>query len=436
MQREVRRQVFKLAIPAALSSLLQRTVSIFDIFLVGGLGASSIAAVGIGQLSIFVAMTVFLGLSAGTTVVTAHLVGGGKMDEAGRAAYQSILVVSAVSVFISLLGIWFSYELPLIMGAESEVIRIADTYLKIIFYAFIFTTLVNVLTGIMHGHGDTKTPMKAIILVNILHFVIAYPLIYGKFGLPKIGVPGAAIAIGVSEAIGAAWLFWAAVRKGYIKNGPIETMLTRRVLRVGMPVAMDRVMQQLGQMAFARIVMSYGTAAYAAHQVGLSIEALSFMPGLGLSIAAATMVGQSLGAEKAERAKLSTIEANRLAVIIMTTMGCTFFFFPYLFMRAFTSDPQVIEHGTVFLKIVAVLQIPLAISMVLAGTLRGGGDSRYSMFTTIAGMWLFRIPAALILIKFFHVGLYTTWSLMILDWLIRVTLLVNRYRSGEWQKKV
>lgn len=436
MQKEIRGQVLSLAIPAALSSLLQRAVSIFDIFLVGGLGASSIAAVGIGQLSIFVAMTIFLGLSAGTTVIIAHLVGAERPQEAGKTAYQSILVVSGVAVFISLIGIAFSYELPLIMGADAEVIRITDTYLKIIFYAFIFTTLVNILTGIMHGHGDTKTPLKAIIFVNILHFVIAYPLIYGKFGCPQIGVPGAAIAIGVSEAVGAAWLFGAAIRKGYINKGPIDIMLTRRVLRVGMPVALDRVMQQLGQMAFARIVMSYGTAAYAAHQVGLSIEAFSFMPGLGLSITAATMVGQSLGAKESERARISTLEANRLAVIIMTTMGLSFFLFPYLFMRAFTSDPQVIENGTVFLKIVAILQIPLAISMVLAGTLRGGGDSRYSMFTTIAGMWLFRIPAALILIKLFHVGLYTTWSLMIFDWLIRVTLLVYRYRSGEWQKRV
>lgn len=436
MQKEIRKQVFRLAIPAALSSLLQRTVSIFDIFLVGGLGASSIAAVGIGQLSIFVAMTIFLGLSAGTTVVIAHLVGAEKGQEAGKTAYQSILVVSGVAVLISLIGIGFSSELPLFMGADAEVTVIADTYLKIIFYAFIFTTFVNILTGIMHGHGDTKTPLKAIIFVNILHFVIAYPLIYGKFGCPQIGVPGAAIAIGVSEAVGAVWLFWAALRKGYIKKGPMDTLLTRRVLRVGMPVAFDRVVQQLGQMAFAMIVMSYGTAAYAAHQIGLSIEAFSFMPGLGLSIAAATMVGHSLGAEKADRAKISTIEATRLAVIIMTTMGLCFFFLPYLFMRAFTTDPQVIEHGTAFLKIVAILQIPLAISMVLAGTLRGGGDSRYSMLTTVAGMWFFRIPAALILIKFFHVGLYTTWSLMIFDWLIRVTMLVYRYRSGEWQKKV
>lgn len=438
MQKEVRSQVFSLAVPAVLSSLLQRTVSIFDIFLVGGLGAPSIAAVGIGQLSIFVAMTVFLGLSGGTTVVIAHLVGAEKTEEAGRAAYQSLLIVTAMAVIMSLIGIALSLELPVVMGADTEVIRIADTYLKIIFYAFTFTALVNILTGIMHGHGDTKTPLNAIILVNLLHFLIAYPLIYGKFGLPKIGVPAAAIAIGISEAVGATWLFFAAIRRGYIKMGAIEPVLTKRVLRVGMPVAWDRVrvMQQSGQMVYARIIMSYGTAAYAAHQIGLSIEAFSFMPGLGLSIAAATMVGQSLGAKKAERAKISTIEANRLAVMIMTVMGLCFFFFPYLLMRAFTSDLQVIELGTVFLKIVAILQIPLAISMVLAGTLRGGGDSRSAMFATIAGMWLFRIPAAVILTKVFNVGLYATWSLMVFDWLVRTTLLVNRYRSGEWQKRV
>jgi Na+-driven multidrug efflux pump len=145
--------------------------------------------------------------------------------------------------------------------------------------------------------------------------------------------------------------------------------------QVGAPVSGERIVQQAGILAYTKIVLLYGTVSYAAHQVGLSIESLSFLPGYGFAIAAATMVGQSIGARKYTRAKLENWEANRLAIGIMSAMGLVFFFFPYALLRAFTSDESVIELGTLFLKIVALIQIPLALTMVLAGSLRGAGDT-------------------------------------------------------------
>ena len=188
-----------------------------------------------------------------------------------------------------------------------------------------------------------------------------------------------------------------------------------------------------GIIVYTKIVLVYGTVTYAAHQVGLSIESLSFLPGYGFAIAAATMVGRSLGAGKYVRAKLENWEANRLATVAMASMGVLFFFFPYALLRAFTNDEAVVELGTVFLRIVAILQVPLALTMVLAGSLRGAGDTRFIMFATTIGMWGIRLPLAVIAGPWLALDVLYVWSAMIADWTVRMALLLWRYRSERWK---
>lgn len=436
LRKQVRREIVTLAIPVVLSSLLQRSVSIVDIFLVGGLGATAIAAVGIGQLLIFISMTIIWALSSGTTVVVARLCGGRRQAEAARIAFQSILLCMFLSVLVSLIGASFGLEGARFLGAEPAVMNLAGGYIEIIFVVFGFTALVNVLCNIFYGIGDTRTPLIAVILINVLHVLIAYPLIYGYGGAPSLGILGAAIAIGISEGIGCGLLLWVLYRRGNIHAGRFNLTLLREVIRIGLPVFGDRALQQAGQTLYLKMIMFYGTAAYAAHQVGVSIEALSFMPGYGLSIAVTTAVGQSLGANQRDRAHLVNWEANRFAVMLMAGMGVLFFFFPYLLLRMFTSDPEVIHLGTLFLKIVAVLQVPLAITMVLSGSLKAAGDTQYLLFTTVVGSWLVRVPLA----YFFSVGLGLSlpfvWGVMVVDWVVRMTLLLFRYRSERWHRPI
>jgi Na+-driven multidrug efflux pump len=196
----------------------------------------------------------------------------------------------------------------------------------------------------------------------------------------------------------------------------------------------DRFLQNTGSLVFAKVILLYGTTVYAAHQVGLAIEAISFMPGYGIAVAAATMVGQNLGAGRPEQARISAFEANRLAVILMSSMALLFFFFPYALLRGFTNDPAVIEYGILYMKIVAFAQVPLAITMVLAGSLRGAGDTGFIMFATIAGMWLVRIPVTAFLATVLLAPIRYVWSVMIADWLIRMSLLLWRYRKQSWER--
>lgn len=433
MQQNIRQQVFSLALPVVLSSLLQRSVGIVDIFLVGGLGASAIAAVGIAQVLVFAVMSVSWGINVGVTVVVSQLWGAGRKADAAKASYQAILLAVAAAGVITMLGLVFGARSASLLGADRAVQGILSDYTRIIFSFILFTISINVLAGIMHGTGDTKTPLYATLIVNILHVMVAYPLIYGYLGLPALGVKGAALAVAISECMGAAFLLVRSLRKRYISVGKkVDLKLTLMTLKLGYPIFIDRLLQNAGSLAFAKVILLYGTTVYAAHQVGLAIEAFSFMPGYGIAVAAATMVGQNLGAGRPEHARISAYEANRLAVVLMAAMGLVFFFFPYALLRAFTNDPEVIRYGILYMKIVAFAQIPLAITMVVGGSLRGAGDTGFIVFATIAGMWIVRIPLAAMLATVFKAEIHYVWSVMILDWFVRMLFLLGRYRREHW----
>jgi putative MATE family efflux protein len=431
--RQIRKSVLALALPVTVSSLLQRTEGIVAVFLVGGLGASSIAAVGLGQLLAFIASTVVSGLSVGANVIVAQLWGARRRHEAGEAARHFVLLSLAVSFILAGLGVLCNRLAMQELGAEWSVIDLALPYSTLIFLFIPFTVLLQVFSSVLQGTGDTRRPKYAMMLVNALHILVAYPLIYGRWGAPRMGLQGAGIAVGLAEAIGVgylAWCCWPVLKRS---KHPRWDLL-RTLWDIGAAVSGERIVQQAGILLYTKLVLFYGTVSYAAHQVGLSIESLSFLPGYGFAIAAATMVGQSIGAGKYRRAKLENWEANRLAIGVMASMGIVFFFFPYVLLKTFTTDEAVVELGTVFLKIVALLQIPLALTMVLAGSLRGAGDTRFIMGATMIGMWGVRVPMAVIASLWLHASIFVVWTAMIADWTVRMGLLLWRYQSERWQR--
>ncbi|MCP9471957.1 MAG: MATE family efflux transporter [Nitrospira sp.] len=431
-RQRIRRSVLSLALPVTVSTLLQRAEGIVAVFLVGGLGAESIAAVGLGQLLLFIATTLLSGLSVGANVLVAQLWGARRLKDAGEAAVHLVCCSIIASVLLALIGVSVNQSAMAALGAQPDVIAQAVPYSTIIFLVAPFTILLQVLSSILQGTGDTKTPMYALIGVNLLHILLAYPLIYGKWGAPAWGLEGAAWAVGLAESTGVAYLFWRC-RTLFEQSDAVRLDLVQSAWRIGAPVSGERVLQQAGVMFYTKIVILYGTVSYAAHQVGLSIESFSFLPGYGFAIAAATMVGHSIGAGKYVRAKLENWEANRLAAAGMAAMGAVFFLFPYVLMRAFTQDEAVVELGTQFLRIVAVLQIPLALTMVLAGSLRGAGDTRFILWATTVGMWGVRVPLAFIFGIWLKLGVVYVWMAMIADWSVRMALLWWRYQSERWR---
>ncbi|HET8760098.1 MAG TPA: MATE family efflux transporter [Nitrospiria bacterium] len=421
-----------LALPVVASSLLERAVGIIDVFLVGGLGASAIAAVGASQLLVFMVSSMVAGLPAGTVVVVAQLWGAGRRPEAAAGARRVAGIALATGVAVGLCGMLWAAHAVMLLGASPEVVGLAQPYLRIVFAAFPFVFLVTVFSGILQGTGDTRSPLYVTTLMNIIHVAVAYPTIYGAWGVPRWELEGAALAVAVSNAVGAGCLAVIAYRRGLLARGRSDHFV-RAVARVGAPVSVDRTLQQAAQLVFAKVVLLYGTTAYAAHQVGLAIEALSYLPGAGFALAAETTFGRSLGARTVARARMQSLEASRMALVVMAAMGVLFYVSPYVLLRLFTDDRTVIDLGTRFLHIVALLQIPLALTMVVSGTLKGAGDTRFLLFSTLAGAWGVRVPLALLFAYGLHLSLAAVWSVMLADWMVRMVVVLARYRSGAWR---
>ncbi len=429
-QRGLRRTVLQLALPIVGSDLLQRGVNVVDALLVGRLGAAELAAVGLSQLLIMFIMALVYGLGIGSTVMVAFHTGA--VDERRRAwaVRTSLLIGVVATVVLGGTGILLSRSVTTFMGARGRLLDLTLDYLHVTWYLFGAYVFLHLTSAIFQGVGDTRTPLRAMVGVNILHILLAVPLVFGLVGLPRLGVVGAALASAISEGVGAAWLLWQARRRGLFGDGrdAWNLMELPRILRVGMPAVGERLITHGMQLVFARIVISFGVAAYAAHQVGLSIESLSFLPGLGFAKAATTLVGQRLGARDPEGARLTARQTNLLAMGIMTAFGASFVLFPRPWVILFTSDPGVLGYSVPLLTIMGLLQPPLAVAMVTSGALRGAGETPVVLAAAIVGGWFVRLPLAYGLGVSADLGMAFVWTTMLLDWAVRCAIVSWRFR--------
>jgi putative MATE family efflux protein len=299
---------------------------------------------------------------------------------------------------------------------------------------FISKGTIQVVSGIFQGFGDTRTPFLVIVGVNIVHIIIAYPLTFGAFGFPRLEVLGVALATGVSESMGAILLLFLAWRKNLLKFKHYSLKRLKTIVRLGLPVFGERILTTTMQMVYTSMILFTSVSAYAAHSIGIIIESISFLPGTGFSQAATTLVGQQIGARQPHRARKYGNQAIIVGFTIMGLIGLSFWFFPNLWMMIFSNDPEVIRYGIIYCKIVAFSQVPMGLSMVLSGSLRGAGHTRWVMFATMIGGWAFRIPFAYIVSSILHLGILYIWLAMPLDWVVRSSILYIKYSSARWHE--
>jgi len=424
----------RLALPIAGSNLLQRGVGIVDTLMVGRLGAAELAAVGLSQLLIFFLMALVYGLGIGCTVAVAYHTGAGDQDERARAIRASLLLGLAASAGLTLLGLFVSEPTARFLGASGPVLTLTVEYLVITWTFFIFKVMLHMVASIFYGVGDSRTPLAVIVFVNLIHVGIAFPLVFGWAGVPRMGVPGAAFASVVSEAFGAVSLLVIAFRRGWLswRGRWGDAVEVRRIVSIGSPAMGERLVTHGMQLVYAKLVIAFGVAAYAAHQVGLNIEALSFLPALGFAQAATTVVGQRLGAGDGPAARRSGIYAAWLAVATMSAFGITYILFPSEWVALFTADQEVLGYSRSLMWIMAFLQPPLAVALALKGALRGAGETKVVLYAAILGGWVVRLPLAYLFGIYLDLGLVAVWLTMWLDWWVRGAVVLLRFRRMRW----
>ena len=435
----IRQKVIQLAGPAITEMTFAGMIGVLNMILVGHLGPVAVAAVGLTNQPVFFAISAFQALNVGATALVARAVGAGNPDEANEVTRQTLVINVVLSAVMAVLGYLFAAQVLAFMGAEDEVIAAGLSYFQIIAITLSFNTLSMSLNSALRGAGDTKTPMRVSLISNVLAVILGYPLIYGAFGLPALGVLGAGVASALARFAAFALSLSAVVSGKYvIKIGLRDrwrwnSAVISRMVRIGLPAALEQFVMRGGMVIFTRTVAGLGTVTIAAHQIAMNVLSLSFMPSQGFAVAATTLVGQNLGAKRPDWAERCGWETRRLGLIMGIGLGALFFLGAPWIVRVYTSDAGVIAFGAMALRIAAIAQPAQVNQFILAGGLRGAGDTTWPLYAAFAGVWGFRVTLCLWFVNVLHWGLTGAWAAMLIDQLTRSFVIYLRWKSGRWK---
>lgn len=429
--------IWELAWPAILSNLLFAVMGIVSIKVVGSLGADAVAAVTTGQRIFWAVQAVMMAISAGTTALVARAWGAGDPVEAAKVTSVSLWVGNMVALMLTIPCLIFPYQIAGIFGLDERPTRLAAEFIVYMSY-FNLAFAVNMILGAaLRAAGDTKTPLWIGVLTNLFNVFLVYALVHGHFGFPALGVAGAAIAGGLSFVLGGAVFLALWYGRRLIVavggRGSVTRARLRQLVHIGYPAGLEQFVFQAGFVAFLWLVAFYGTAPYAAYGVGVQILSISFVVGFGFSIAGATLVGQHLGAGDPEGATARGWRATWLAIGSMVALSLLIVLFAESIARYLIDDDEVVRLTVVFIYILGVMQPLMAVEFTLAGCLRGAGDTRFPLITTMTGLVGVRVGLAAI---FTLAGLTAEWvyAALIGDYIVKALMLIRRFRSGKWQQ--
>lgn len=437
--KAIRKKIFQLAGPSLTEMLLMNLVQMLIMIMVGRVGAEAVTAVGLTNQPVFFALAAFMALSVGTTAIVARAVGAGNYEEANQAAQQTFILNIVMSIVIIVVSYSFAEDLLIFMGAAPEVLVEGVQYAQIMFLSIGFITISMSLSAVLRGAGDTVTPMRINVVSNTLVVVIGFPLIYGLFGLPEMGVVGAAVATAISRLIAAVWVVYVLFSGRFVitlslKNlWKVDMTLIKRIVNIGLPAAGEQFALRGGQIIFARVVAGLGTITFAANQIAFTILGLTFMPGMAFAIAATTLVGQGLGANKPGLAEKFGWETRKIGMIVAGSLGIMFVIFTPYIMMVFTNEQAVIDQGVIALRVIGLVQVAQATQFILAGALRGAGDTRFPLYAMFIGVWGFRVALCLLFVLVFEWGILGAWLAIAADQIVRSFIIYYRFKRGKWK---
>lgn len=413
-------KVWRLALPVILTFLLQSVVNVVDVFMAGRLGSVEIAAVGMSTTVRMLVLIAILSITAGAMTLAAQAKGARDLPRLSFVARQTFSLLGFLALLLSPIG-WFAAE-PILTflnsGGDPQAVIIGTGYLQILFLGTFFVMGNFAVSSLMQGAGDTLTPLYLSGSINILNIIFNYLFMFGPGPLPALGVPGAAIGTVAARVIGliiGVYVFYSG--KNVIKILPgsyrPDWQMFRDILVIGIPSGLQGVLRSGSQIFVLRIVTSTaaGTFGAAALAIGFQVESLALMPGIALNVAATSLVGQALGAWQVEEAKKWGNTALGLGIVIMSLVALPLVVFAPQIIRLFdpSAHPTVLSAGTSYLRIHALGQPLVAFAVVLNGALRGAGDTRPGMVSTVLGRWLLSIPLAYLLALPLGFGVEGVW---------------------------
>ncbi len=435
------RGILRLAVPMLVSSLLQNAQSLIDLYWIGRLGADSVAALAIGGTVLMMLFPLVMGMAVGTVAVVSRRIGEGDRRGTSYAAGQALSVAMGLGLISGAVGWFFAGAFPRLLGAEPAVAVLATEYLEILFLGS-FTIFVLFVGGhsIFQAAGNTVVPMVLMIAANVINLALDPILIFGLYGAPALGMRGAAIATVISQALAAGGaLVLLRIGTGgirlHVRHMLPHPVIALNILRIGLPGTGQMLARSLMALALMRIAATAGTAAIAAFGAGHRLQMLILMPAFALGNAAATLVGQNLGAGRPDRAARGAWMAAWMDVALMVALGGLLAFFAPLLMGAFTVDANVIAIGTDFLRITCGFYVFVALSIVLGRALQGAGDTLTPMILTFIALWGIQVPLALVLSRVITPPTNGIWWAIAIAVTIHGILVTVCFQRGRWKQR-
>lgn len=437
LRKIMRWQVVALAWPVVLEMSGVMITGVVTTAMVGRLGAVALTAVGIATMVQFASAMVIAAFGTGASALVGRESGAGQWAQVRRTTGQVLLVGLLLGLILAIAGYFGAERLFLLIGAEPAVVELSGKILKVL---FLFTPpylLMVISNSVLRGLSKTKRAFYIGTFSNLLSLLLAYLLIFGIVS-PPLGVMGAAWGMAAAQLCGGILAVLVVAKDPQIRLHWRDVFCRdaatiRRILEISLPAAIEQAALQGGRVAFTFMLAGVGAVQFAAHQIAVQIESVSFLPGFGFSVAVMAIVAKSLGQGKPERAERFTRITAGLAFVAMSLMGGVFFLFSESLTRLFIEDPAVLYWGSLCVMVAAFEQPTLALSYVFGGALRGAGDTRWPMYVTIIGVWFFRMPLVYLCVHVWSFGIVSVWIVTVIDFLVRSLILWRRFASGGWK---
>ncbi|HPG38830.1 MAG TPA: MATE family efflux transporter [bacterium] len=434
------RAIFKLAWPAFTSMLLLMIFNLVDIWWVGKLGAEALAGVSAAAFMMWTLQSIATLVDTGVNAMVARFYGARDNELASRVVGQGIILASILAITFGILGYIFQNYIYAYMGLEGNVLHAARDYMNFIFAGMItiFTTFAA--DAAFRGMGDTKTPLKIISVALLLNFILDPLLIFGIGPFPRMETGGAALATVLSHVLAISWSVWL-LRKREVTIKFVTRMkqfinldLIWRIARVGAPISFSGIMFSISYMLLTRVITRFGSEPLAALGLGHRIEGLAYFTAVGFSVAAATLVGQNLGAKKPERAEKAAWLSVLYTCCLLLAVSLVFLFFGKWIIMFFINDPRVIAEGVRYLRIIAMFEVFLGMEIVFEGAFGGAGNSLPPMLVSVPITWA-RIPLAIVLANTLGMGSNGIWWAIAATTGLKGIIMALWFRRGGWKTK-
>ena len=434
------RAILLLSIPAVLEMIMESIFVVVDIFFVSKLGADAVATVGITESMITIVYAISIGLATATTSMVSRRIGEKNPDEASGTSFQAILTGIVIALLIGIPGALNADKLLRLMGASPEIVSHMSGYTAVMLGGNIVIMMLFIINAIFRSAGDAAIAMRVLWVGNIINIVLDPCLIFGLGPFPKLGVTGAAVATTTGRGIAVLYQFYLLFlgKKRIqlsIKHLGINLKIIARLIRLSAGSIGQNLISTTSWIALVRIISVFGSEIVAGYTIAIRIISFALLPSWGISNAAATLVGQNLGAKKPERAERAVMITGWANMILLGTIGLVLVIMPAPFIRLFIHDPIVLKSGIECLRIVSIGFVAYGFGMVLVNSFNGAGDTTTPLKINIIAFWMIEIPLAWILaIKagMNEEGVFT--AIVIAESIMTFTAWMV-FRRGKWKLK-